>query len=438
MSRRLRVLVPALLVVLVIVAGNAIWGWPSGPRPHGNPNDSAAPTSAAVDSPDPTPSPEPTPRPPLGGTELYGFLPYWQMTAAMADYLDAAPLTTLALFSVTSRRSGAINTTATGYRRITGAIGRRLIDEAHGRKARVDLVFTSFGAEKNGILFGRLAPPPPAPSGSPDPSAPVLPTATPAPPPAVAPWHRTVDELVDLAVELGVDGINVDIELLAAEDRPAYGEFLAELRSALVAAIPKARLTAATEAGARGVGNAAAAFGAGADRLFLMGYDYHFSGSQPGASSPVDRLDGLYTLRWSIDRYVEAGIPRDRILLGLPLYGMRWRMEGPGNTTPVIGQGVVWVPSQHRDLLLDDAFRPGHDDLEVTQLFWLQDGGEWLVTYYDSPTTLRPKLALALDNGLAGAGFWAMGYERGLPGYLPLMRDFRDGDIARSEAPPRP
>ena len=57
---------------------------------------------------------------------------------------------------------------------------------------------------------------------------------------------------------------------------------------------------------------------------------------------------------------------------------------------------------------------------------------------YDSPATLRPKLALALDNGLAGAGFWALGYERGLPGYVDLMRDFRDGDVERDEAPPRP
>ena len=188
----------------------------------------------------------------------------------------------------------------------------------------------------------------------------------------------------------------------------------------------------------RGTGNAAAAIAAGADRLFLMGYDYHWSGSQPGASSPVDRTDGLYTLRWSIDQYVDAGVPRDRILLGLPLYGMRWRLESPSQNAPVIGDGVAWVPSQHLDLLLIPDFHPGYDLLQVSQVVWEEDGDEWLVTYYDSPATLRPKLALALDNGLAGSGFWAMGYERGLPGYLELMRDFRAGTITRDEAPPRP
>ena len=99
---------------------------------------------------------------------------------------------------------------------------------------------------------------------------------------------------------------------------------------------------------------------------------------------------------------------------------------------------MTWVPSQHRELLTSHAFHPGLDLLEISQVIWEPDAAEWLVTYYDSPTTLRPKLALALDNGLAGAGFWAMGYERGLPGYLGLMRDFRAGDIGRDEAPPKP
>ncbi|HUG30432.1 MAG TPA: glycoside hydrolase family 18 protein [Candidatus Limnocylindria bacterium] len=458
MSPRLRILVPT--VVAVVAAGVALSGG-LGIRLDSGPASSAAsdaidPGGSAGDEASlaPTPTPAPTPRPPLGGTELYGYLPYWQMTASMAIYLRATPLTTVALFSVGARRNGAIHTGTNAYRRIAGDIGRRLIDEAHARDARVELVFTSFGTERNGIFFGRI--PRPTPGASPGPSAgtgsgpgtgagagtplplPASPSAGPSSTPPAPPWHRTVRELVELAVELGVDGINVDVELLDEADRGAYGEFLVALRAALRSAIPDAQLTVATEAGQRGVGNAAAAAAAGVDRVFLMGYDYHWSGSQPGASSPVDRSDGLYTLRWSIDRYVEAGVPRDRILLGLPLYGMRWRLEAPGRSSTVIGRGVTWVPGNNLDLVLDDDFRPGRDRLEVSEVFWQQDGAEWLVTFYDSPATTRPKLALALDNGLAGAGFWAMGYERGIPGYLALMRAFRDGDVARAEAPPRP
>jgi hypothetical protein len=31
---------------------------------------------------------------------------------------------------------------------------------------------------------------------------------------------------------------------------------------------------------------------------------------------------------------------------------------------------------------------------------------------------------------LAGAGFWAIGYERGLPDYTELIATFRAGDIS--------
>jgi len=382
----------------------------------------------------PTLDPDPTPRPPLGGTELYGFLPYWQMTDSMATYIRDASLSTIGLFSVSARRNGAIDTRPSGYRRITGDIGRRLIEEAHTRDVRVELVFTSFGGEKNGIFFGRI--PRPVPTAAPGSTTPATPvTEASAALPVAAPWRRTVGELVELVDELAVDGLNVDVEALDEPDRPAYAEFLMALRLALDSLDPELNLSVATEAGVRGTGNAAAAAGAGVDRVFLMGYDYHWSGSPPGASSPVDRHDGVATLRWSIGRYVEAGVPRDRILLGLPLYGMRWRTLGPDRTAPVVGNGIAWIPSQHPEVLLADGFTPGRDALEIAEFFAIPDGREWLLTYYDSPATLRSKLALARDQGLAGAGFWALGYERGLPGYLELMDAFRDADVGRDEAP---
>lgn len=453
MSGRRRALVPAVLVVGVVVASIVLTGG-FGPRLYSNPGVSPGASGVVQGSPGPLASgdvatPIPTPRPPLGGTELYGYVPYWQMTDAVADHLRSTRVTTLALFSVRAKRNGDLNSSPVGFRRITGDIGRRLIREAHERDARVELVFSSFGGTRNGRFFGRLGTP--APSGAPTPASSAGPgpspasSATPSPaatePPATAPWHRTVAQLVSLARDLGVDGINVDIEQLDPADREAYGVFLGALRTALRDALPHAQVSVATEAGERGIGNAGVAAAAGVDRLFLMGYDYHYSGSAPGASSPVDRFDGVATLRWSITRYVEAGVPREKILLGLPLYGMTWRTTGPDRAFPVVGNGVAWVPSQHADVLRDPTFAPERDETEIAEWFARPDpesAGEWLLTYYDSPATLRPKLALARDQGLAGSGFWALGYDRGLPGYANLMTEFAAGKVGRDEAPPLP
>ncbi len=441
MSPRFRAGV-ALLVVAVF-GGVAATAWLGGPF-----DTPVRPSGAATEGPlgsggEPTIEPSPTPVPALGGTELLGFLPYWQMSETMASYLDSVPVSTLAMFSVSAKRTGAIDTQGQGYRKITGDLGRRIIGDAHARGARVELVFTSFGARKNGIFFGRITTPAQSPGPSPGAGSDASPAASPAgaasaAPPAAPPWQRTIGELVDLAVNLDVDGINVDVEQLDELDRDAYKDFLGALRPAVASAIAGGTVSVDTEAGLRGVGNALAAATAGVDRIFLMGYDYHWSGSQPGASSPVDRSDGLYTLRWSIDQYVEAGVPRDHILLGLPLYGMSWKTIGPDRTSAVLERGSTWIPNKHLDVLLDPTFVPGRDPLEVAEFFVRPEGQDWRVTYYDSPATLRAKLALARDEGLAGGGFWAIGYERGLPGYVELMRDFRAGNVQRTEAPPAP
>ncbi len=441
MSPRLRIALPAMLAALVVVAGLVLSGGFQSRPPVGTagPGGSAGPVAGGQSGVVPTP----TPRPEVGGRELYGYLPYWRLNESTAAYVREVPLSTIALFSVGAKRDGSINTGPLGYQRIAGPIGRQIIAEAHERGVRVELVFTSFGERRNAVFFGRKpgrgGPPTPAPAASPNASVGASPGPShPGGPSRVVPWTRTVDELVALALDLDVDGINVDVELLDEADREAYGTFLRQLRAALLDARPKARVTVATEAGERGVGNAATAAAAGVDRIFLMGYDYHWSGSQPGASSPVDRIDGLYDLRWSIDRYVEAGVPRDRILLGLPLYGMTWRSTGPDRFSPVVGNGKSWILDDNRDVLLDPEFAPQRDPIEHAEFFVEQDEDEWLHTYYDSPATLRLKLALARDHGFAGGGFWAIGYEQGLPGYLELMADFRDGKVERSEAPPDP
>ena len=53
--------------------------------------------------------------------------------------------------------------------------------------------------------------------------------------------------------------------------------------------------------------------------------------------------------------------------------------------------------------------------------------------YYDSPRSLTPKLLLADERGLAGAGFWAIGYERGVPGYTELISTFPPATSGRRE-----
>jgi spore germination protein YaaH len=392
-----------------------------------------------------TASGEPTATvPPAPGHELYGFLPYWEMDDTIADHLAQTPLTTLALFSVTDTAKGVINTRLTGYRRITGDPGARIIREAHERAVRVELVFTSFGAARNQAFFANEIR-----------------------------QDATIGALVTLVGDLGLDGICLDVEGLDPLSLAEYGSFTRRLHDAVIAADPGDRVTVATSANAFGAAMAATAVAAGAERTFLMGYDYRVADSSPGATSPLVKRDGDRDLGWSIELYAAAGVPPERTLLGLPLYGMTWPVAGPVVGAPETGRGEAWILRRHLDILADAAIVPLRDAQEMVEVYLFGSDGSigppspvptgppspvptgppvspppasavspggssphppaspvdvsWTAVYVDSPATLAPKMELANANGFAGVGFWAIGYERGLPLYTALMERFVAG-----------
>ena len=374
----------AVLLVAVLAVARAV---DSGPEaPLGAAGEVAAVTRAPVP-------------PPAPGREVYGYVPYWEMDADLPAHLAATDLTTIALFSVTHRADGTLATGDNGIRAVDGQIGRRILSEAHARGARVELVWSSFGSHRNRPFFEDRAA-----------------------------QDRWIQVLTRFALERGFDGVNVDVEGLPVTLVPAYGAFVGRLADALRAADPDARVSVATGASQAGAAMAAAAAANGADRVFLMGYDYRTAGSEPGATAPLDRDDGgEKDLAWSLDLYRGVGVPADRTILGLPLYGMTWPAVGGGFGAAAVARGEAWIPRRHADALLGGAVEPVLDPTEQVEFFALDRGERWDAVYYDSPRSLAPKLALADDRALAGAGFWAIGYERGLPGYTELIAAFRAG-----------
>ena len=147
-------------------------------------------------------------------------------------------------------------------------------------------------------------------------------------------------------------------------------------------------------------------------------------------------------LVWSLDLYEALGVPVERTLLGLPLYGITWPVAGPALGEARTGDGDTWVPADNAAVIAAPIIPPETDPIEIVDFYAIppadgatpnpSDGSPaagWRAVYVDSPATLATKLALADDRGLAGAGFWAIGYERGLPGYDELITRFRAGQV---------
>jgi hypothetical protein len=340
-----------------------------------------------------------TAAPRVPGHEVYGFVPYWEIDDSIAAHLRTTDATTIGLFSVTHDGSGAIDTEQNGYRRVAGPVGRRIVADAQAAGRRVDVAWTSFGRTKNDRLFDSLEL-----------------------------QDKVIAGLVGVRAELGVDGLAVDVEEMDEADVAAFGLFVGRLRTALRAESPGATVTVTTGAGPLGAAMAAAAAIAGADRVFLMGYDYRTAGSEPGASAPLVRRDGqTRALGWSLDLYEALGVPIERTVLGLPLYGLVWPVVSADVGAPATGRGDVWVPRRNLATLERPGVTATYDAVEDVQHLAVPDGDEWQAVYYDTPRSLTRKLHEANERGLAGAGFWALGYERGLPEYTELIAAFRAG-----------
>ena len=395
---------------------------PGSAAPELTPTGSAAPEPTPSRKParshEPLPSLEPlppldpdTPRPELSH-EVVAYLPYWMVSGAFSQqappvdpatdpYIGGGRLTDLVLFSVGVRRDGSLKLDTPGARFVLGDSGSDIITAAHAHGIRVLVSFTMGGYANNDALFG-------------DPAA----------------LDRFIAEAVALIRLRSLDGADMDVELIKRPRFAAYAETAGRLKAALLAGDPNARVTVATNGAASGSRMASMALAAGADRAFLMGYAYRGRGSSPvGSISPIAMVDGL-DLRDSLDLYAKRSVPLDRVIVGLPAYGLTWATVGPelhAKRAPArvsSGGRVTFFAEAAAEPQASGAVRDTDPVESAARVTWYDPRRKtWLQTYYDTPDTLRAKYLLAFEHGLAGVGMWTLGYDGGLPGYVDLVRD---------------
>ena len=323
-------------------------------------------------------------------SEVYGYLPYWEIDGGTDAYLRYDLLSDIALFSVTVSSTGALATGARGFGTVTGSTAATIVEHAHAAGVRVDLTFTSFGLSKNAAFFGNAS--------------------------AQA---TAIAALAGLVKSEGLDGVAVDVESLYNTDFAAYGVFVGKLRAALRASNPAARVSVATNGSLSGAGMAVQALKNGADRVFIMGYSYRTSGTSPaGSIAPIARADGGKSLSWTLDLYASKGIPAGLVILGLPYYGRSWHTTSGALHATTTSSAGVFIPSDDM-AAIPTGTAIQVDAAEGSKWFAVQDPvtKAWTETYYDDGATLRTKYTMAAQRGLAGAGIWTLGYDRGVPGY---------------------
>ena len=327
--------------------------------------------------------------------EVFGYLPYWELNSGIDAYLRYDLLSTIAFFGVGIKADGSLDTTTAGYKAYVSDLATQIIENAHAAGVRTVITFQSFGTTKNAAFFSDAA--------------------------AQATF---VNQAVALMSARGADGANLDVEDIAGTYFPAYGALTGVFRSAAMAVNPIATISVATNGNTSGARMAAVAIANGADRAFLMGYNYRSSGSNPvGSIDPLVRAGGGLSLSTSLDLYATYGVPLDRVLLGLGYYGRSWptvsadlRAARQTNTS-LYGSSQVFYPRTLPASATGATF--DYDPVEQSARLTKFDASRntWVQTYYNDPVTLAAKIGLTNQRNLAGMGIWALGYDRGEPGY---------------------
>lgn len=196
----------------------------------------------------------------------------------------------------------------------------------------------------------------------------------------------------------GIDGINVDIEMLPTSAGKDFSEFIRELsvscrRNGIVLSIDNY-----VPLGNTGYYDRKTQ-GEVADYVVIMGYDEHYAGSQTAGSVA------------SIN-YVETGIvntlsevPASKVINAVPFYTRVWETKGADVSSTAYDMVAAsdWVKNRGITLKWDEATCQNYGEFtkgDTTYQIWMED-----------VESLKVKLNVMKNYGLAGVAEWRLGYE---------------------------
>lgn len=225
------------------------------------------------------------------------------------------------------------------------------------------------------------------------------------------------NQLVNAALQNGIDGINVDFEQIPTDVGEHYIQFIRELSvlcrvNNLVLSVdnyvPKGYNTHyhREEQGVM------------ADYVIIMGYDEHFAGSYEAGS-----VASYNYVKEGIEETLRD-VPADKVINAVPFYTRLWnetpktdeeRAEDQGTeaasysmkvTSEALGmeEAAQRVSEAGATVTWDDTAKQNYaewqGDNDSTYRIWLEDA-----------SSLEVKLGLMKDNNLAGTAAWKLGFE---------------------------
>ncbi|MDF2450358.1 MAG: N-acetylmuramyl-L-alanine amidase, negative regulator of AmpC, AmpD [Bacteroidota bacterium] len=227
----------------------------------------------------------------------------------------------------------------------------------------------------------------------------------------------------------GSNGINIDFEGMGSSDKAPFASFMTNLCNQVHAANSNYKVTMALYAVEWGSNTFdIAALNPIVDNFIIMGYDYYYSGSTTaGPEAPLYNFQTTYnyTLAKSITHYLNKGVSKNKLLLGLPWYGREWETVGataPSSTTGGFTTSRTYNAVRNNPGTYSAANKKWESN-SFENYYSYQSSGTWRQCWIDDNYTYSRKFDLVNQRGIGGIGIWALGYDDGYSDLWNLIND---------------
>ena len=229
--------------------------------------------------------------------------------------------------------------------------------------------------------------------------------------------ENLTNQLIAAALQIGIDGINVDFEMISTECGEHYIQFIRELsvkcrQNGLVLSVDNYVPQAYNQQYHR------KEQGVMADYVVVMGYDEHYGGS-PVAGS----VSSYNFVKEGIENTI-AEVPAEKVISAIPFFTRVWK-ETPKTQEELNAQAgtdaaeysvnvesTAYSMAEAEAVVAQAGAAPVWDE-ETKQNFatWEAEGSTYKI-WLEDVSSLEPKLQLLKEYGLAGSAAWRLGQEK--------------------------
>lgn len=252
-----------------------------------------------------------------------------------------------------------------------------------------------------------------------------------------------IDHAVTFLNQYGFDGLDIDWEYPKCwqggcergpeSDKPAFAQFVHELKERF--GPKKLLLTAAVSPGKAIIdaGFDIPKLSQDFDFVNIMAYDYHgtwekfASHHSPLYSRPesaaFDAKDAIFNANFTVNYWINKGMPSKKLVLGMPLYGRTFRLSGNPNKDANKGYGMTASGAGQAgqftreagmlsyyeicDLVKKQGWKQARDERSVARFAYSQN--EWVG--YDDTKSLAIKSEYIKKMNLLGGMIWALDFD---------------------------